>query len=190
MKTTNSLASVKLITLLALLALVAIPATTWAAKDARLWLEGATQGRIPNNVPTDGKTTGIKVVGFGHNVSAPYDAITGIPKNSRQHRPVRIVKDVDKTTPLLSNLMNNNELITSFELRFYGVDGDGADVHMYSVELLNAHVVSIMPSHSSADAESLEIPMRETVSFTYQRIITTWQDGGRSSEDLWNTQSQ
>jgi len=88
-------------------------------------------------------------------------------------------------TPLLFNALTQNENLTSVEIRFWKPDSSGAEVQYYTIELVNAHIVSIIPSSSSADDESLPIPARETVNFTFERIIMTIEDGGITAEANW-----
>ena len=47
----------------------------------------------------------------------------------------------------------------------------------YTIELLNANIASIDEG----------FPNTENISFTYQRIIWTWTEGGITAEDDWET---
>jgi type VI secretion system secreted protein Hcp len=164
---------------------LAVPVPSWAALDAYMRITGQSQGEIKGDVTLAGREDSILVVSFGYNVSTPYDPATGLVSGKRQHRPVRILKNIDQATPLLFNAMVNNELLTNVTIQFWKPDNTGGEVHYYTVELLNAHIVSIMPSQSSADAASTELPFREVISFTFDTIITTFEDGGISAQDSW-----
>ena len=144
------------------------------------------QGDIEGEVTLAGREGQIEVDSFGYNVSAPLDTATGLPTGKRQHRPVRVLKPIDKASPLLFNALVNNENLTNVTIRFWRPSQSGQEVQFYTVELVNASIVSITPSHSSTGA-GLADPMREVVSFTFQKIIFTYENGGITGEDDWST---
>lgn len=186
------LTTIKWLSMSLVLLLVTIPTVTWAALPAYMRITGETQGVVVGGVTHAGKEGSMEVIGFGHSISAPYDVVSGLPKNARQHRPIRVLKDVDRATPILANLLFNNENITEFSIKFYRTNSDGSEHQYYTVELLGAHLVSITPIHSSTIPNSTDInpePMREALTFTYQKIIITWEDGGITAEDDWETPS-
>ena len=56
----------------------------------------------------------------------------------------------------------------------------------YSVELLNASVCEIRQEMlNNKYPENMQHKEREHVSFAYQKITWTWEDGGISAEDDW-----
>jgi type VI secretion system secreted protein Hcp len=117
-------------------------------------------------------------------VSADFDTDTGLPTGGQQHRPIRILKNVDPASPKLLNALVNNETLTTVTIDFIRPGSAGAEVHFFTVELLNAHVVSILPSHSS-QADDANVAMNETISLTYQKMIITWEAGGVTGEANW-----
>jgi len=190
MKSKNLLTMFKWSGLLFVLAIGAMPTVSWAALDAFATIVGETQGAFNSGETQAGREDQIRVFTFGHNVSAAYDTATGLPTGKRQHRPVRILKNIDRASPLIASALFNNENLTSVIIRFWKPDDPGKELQFYTIELINAHIVSIMPSHSSRLADSNEVnpvPMGETVTFNYQKIIFTWEDGGITAEDDWQT---
>lgn len=189
MNNRNRLMMFKLAGLLLIVAIAAMPAVSWAALNAYMKLTGETQGVIQGSVTQAGREDSILVIGMGHTVSAPYDAATGLPTGKRQHRPIRIVKEIDKSSPKLFTALTNNENLTDVAIRFWRPGGSGQEVQYYTIELINAKIVSIMPNHSSVLSNSPDVdpdPMTETVTFVYQTIVVTWEDGGVTSEAGWN----
>lgn len=166
---------------------LSFPSSSRAALNAYMTVTGATQGMIEGGATQAGREGMIEVVSFGHNVSTPRDPASGLPTGKRQHKPIRILKAIDKSTPLLFKALVDNENLTEVIIRFYRSDGSGKEVNFYTVELQNASIVSVMPIHSSADAGSIKVPMRESISMTYQKIIVTYEDGGITAEDDWET---
>lgn len=173
---------------LGLVALAAVPITASAALNAYLTAVGESQGNIEGSVdiaPHEGK---IEVVEYTHNVSQVIDNATGMPSGKRQHRPIRIIKPLDKASPLLTNALVNNERLTNVTIIFYRPGNTGAEQHYFTVELFDARITNI--SHiSGSEDELLQKPAQEIVTFVYGKIIWTWEDGGISSEDNWLTSS-
>jgi type VI secretion system secreted protein Hcp len=166
------------------LALLALPSSSWAALDANMYIVGATQGSIQGEVIQAGREGSIQVVGYGYNLSADYDQATGLGSGQRQHRPIRVVKHIDTTSPLLFNALVNNENLTSVTIRFWRPGPGGVEQQYYTVTLTNARIVGITPTHSSA-AEDAAVPATETISFTFQTIEFE-TIGGAVGTDTWS----
>jgi len=151
-------------------------------------LTGATQGEIKGSVTQAGREDSIMVIGWNHGVKSPRDVGSGMATGKRQHEPVTITKEIDKASPLLMNVLVNNELVTEFELRCWAPSPSGAEVQMYTVQLINATCSEIRSeSLNNKHPENLNHKEREHVSFTYQKIIWTWEEGGITAEDDWET---
>lgn len=158
------------------------------ALNAYLNLTGETQGKINGSVTRAGREDSIKVIAVDHEVDSPRDAASGLPTGKRQHKPFTITKEVDKSTPSLYQLLTNNENITDWDLRFWRPSRSGKEYQFYTVELVNASISSIrLEMLNNKYPENRKHREREHVSFVYQKIIWTWEDGGISSEDDWET---
>ena len=120
----------------------------------------------------------IYVCAVEHSVISPRDAASGLPTGKRQHAPITITKSIDKSTPLLYNTLVNNENLTGVTITLYRPSSKGP-AEYFTIDLLNASVAGF-ESLSSEDSLTLD---RETISFTYQKIIWTWTDGGITAED-------
>lgn len=158
------------------------------ALNAYLTLTGETQGAIKGSVTQAGREDSIAVIAFQHGVQSPRDAASGLPTGKRQHHPAVITKELDKSTPILMNVLVNNENITEWRLDFWQPSTSGAEVQHYSIELVNASIASIdlhMPNNKHPDL--MRFKEYEEVAFTYQKITWTWQDGGIMAEDDWET---
>ena len=158
------------------------------ALNAYLTLEGETQGPISGSVTQAGREESIMVIGYNHEVVSPRDAASGLPTGKRQHKPLTITKEVDKSTPLLMNVLVNNENLTAWRLDFWRPSRSGMEEQFYSIELLNANIAGIRSEMlNNKYEENMRHAEREHVSFTYQKITWTWQDGGIMAEDDWET---
>ncbi|UCE14079.1 MAG: type VI secretion system tube protein Hcp [Candidatus Heimdallarchaeota archaeon] len=147
-----------------------------------MWITGANQGDFNGGSMRAGREGTIDVLGFSHSVVMPIDAATGYPTGKRVHSPLTIVKEIDQATPLLFQALVTNENLVDVTIRWYRIDpASGGEEQYYTIELQNAAVASIM-EYSGGDHA-----LMETVSFTYQKIIWTWVDGGITSTDDWES---
>ncbi|HYK89589.1 MAG TPA: Hcp family type VI secretion system effector [Acidobacteriota bacterium] len=158
------------------------------ALNAYLKLKGQTQGDIKGSVTQKGREDSIMVIAAHHAVTSPRDAASGLPTGKRMHTPYVITKEVDKSSPLLYNVLVNNENITEWELQFWQPSPTGKENQHYTVKLTNASIASIhfaMPNNKHPD--TMKYAEYEEVAFTYQKIEWLWVDGGISSEDDWES---
>ena len=156
------------------------------ALNAFMRLTGETQGEIRGSVTLRGREDSIQVIAVNHNVVSPRDAASNLPTGKRQHKPLTITKEIDMSSPLLMNMLVNNENITNLVIRFWTPSLTGKEVQFYTVELLDASISGIhFEMLNNKYPENMQHKEREHVSFCYQRIIWTYEDGGITAEDAW-----
>lgn len=156
------------------------------ALNAYLKLEGETQGPIDGSVTQAGREDSIMVIAFDHSINSPRDAASGLPTGKRQHGPVTIVKEIDKSTPLLLQALTQNENIKTFKLDCWQPSSTGQEVQYYTIELVNASISKITQRMlNNKTPENMQYKEFEEISFCYQKIIWTFQDGGITAEDDW-----
>lgn len=142
-----------------------------------LSLTGQRQGAIRGSCRFKGRDGTIVVEEFVHDIVSPRDTASGLPTGKRQHKSITITKRIDRSTPLLYDVLVNNEILSQVIFRFYRTGRDGLIEQYYTVELLNASISEI----KSAGRDT------ENISFVYQKIIWTWTDEGITAEDDWET---
>ena len=166
------------------------------ALQAHLKLKGVTQGPIDGSVTQKGREKSIAIIAVQHQIISPRDGATGLPSGKRQHKPFVITKELDKSTPLLYNALVNNESISEWELKFYtpgtaASKNVGKEQNHYTVKLTNATVASIdfIMDNTRRDAQT---PEYERVTFTYQKIEWSFDDGdgARQADDDWESPNQ
>ena len=156
------------------------------ALNAYLTLAGETQGDIKGSVTQAGREESIMVIGTSHEVVSPRDAASGLPTGKRQHKPFTITKEIDLATPLLMNVLVNNENVKTWKLEYWQPSKTGKEVQFYTVELVNASIAGIRQEMlNNKYPENMQHKEREHISFCYQKITWTWMDGGLSAEDDW-----
>jgi type VI secretion system secreted protein Hcp len=107
------------------------------------------------------------------------------------HKPLVITKELDKSSPLLYNVLTQNENISTLTIHFYtpqlqAKTGMGEEVNHYILELTNANIASIdfrMANNKHPDL--MKFAEYEEIAFTYEKIMWTWKDGGITSSDSW-----
>jgi type VI secretion system secreted protein Hcp len=158
------------------------------ALNAYLKLKGETTGEIKGSVTQAGREDSIMVIAFEHEIKSPRDAASGMPTGKRQHKPIIITKEIDKSTPLLYTLLVGNENITEWELQFWQPSASGKEVQHFKIALTNASISSISSEMlNNKYPENMQHKEREHISFTYQKIEWTWTDGGITAEDDWES---
>ncbi len=107
------------------------------------------------------------------------------------HKPLTIIKEIDKSSPILYQILTQNENVPEFELKFWkpqssAAGGVGSEVQFFTIKLTNANIANIREYMlDNKIPENMKIPPMESVSFTYQKIEWTWVDGGITANDDW-----
>jgi type VI secretion system secreted protein Hcp len=135
----------------------------------------------------DAKNGAIVVLGFEHEVVSPRDAASGLPTGKRQHKPVRIVKAIDKATPHLYRCISRNQTLPTVVLRFFRTSAQGR-TNYYTVTLTNASVANIRQwKPNTRDASADRAGDLEEISFTYESITWRFEEGGVEESDDWGS---
>jgi type VI secretion system secreted protein Hcp len=173
-------------TMFVVLAVLLLNSFSFGALNAYLRLWGAKQGEIKGGVTQPGREDSIMVIAYSHDLSSPRDASSGLPTGKRQHEPLRITKEIDKSTPLLMNAWADNELMTTFELRFWEPSPAGVERQYYTIILHKARIISIRQEMlNNKYPENMSHKEREHITFVYEGIERIYEDGGIVSEDKW-----
>ena len=161
------------------------------ALNAYLKLTGTKSGQIKGSVTQKGRENTIMVIAVSHEIVSPRDAASGLATGKRAHRPLVITKELDKSSPILWQMLVTNEVITEFVLDFWkpsisAGSGTGSEFQHYSIKLTNASIAEIhfrMPNNKNPDL--VKFAEYEEIAFTYEKIAWTWKDGGIVAEDSW-----
>ena len=158
------------------------------ALNAYLNLKGQKTGDIKGSVTQKGREGKIMVIAVSHEIVSPRDPASGLPTGKRMHKPMVITKELDKSTPLLYNVLVNNENITEWQLQFWQPSQTGAEKQHFTIKLTNSNIASIamrLPNNKHPDLMKFET--YEEIAFTYQKIEWTWTDGGITAMDDWES---
>jgi type VI secretion system secreted protein Hcp len=128
---------------------------------------GTKQGAITG----DGSNGTMILIGLSHEIRSPRDAASGLPTGKRQHKPLTIRKELDKSTPKLLMAMITNENLSNVT---FTLTRSGSPY--MTIKLTNASVASRVQTGTT-----------EEIEFTYQKIEWTWTDGGITAMDDWES---
>ena len=160
------------------------------AFNAYLTVTGQKQGEIHGAVNLAGLENTILVHSFSHQIVSPRDPASGLATGKRQHQALLILKEIDKSSPRLRNAFVSNETLVDWALQFRGTaDGAAAgEKQDFIIRLTNASISSMRNSmNDNEDPNIGSLPLREEITFTYQKIEWIWSDGGITAEDSWET---
>jgi type VI secretion system secreted protein Hcp len=158
------------------------------ALAAYLTIVAERQGPIRGSVTQKGRENKILVMAVNHEIVCPRDPTNGRPTGKRMHKPFVISKPLDRSTPLLHAILTTNENIREARIDFWTVSPTGQEKQHYTVRLTNANITSItfkMPNVKNPKLAKLT--EYEDVAFTYQKIEWTWNEGGITADDDWET---
>jgi type VI secretion system secreted protein Hcp len=158
------------------------------ALNAYLRMKGQKSGEIKGSVTQKGRENSILVFAVEHSIQSPRDAASGLPTGKRMHHPIVITKPVDRSSPLLYQMLVTNENIATWELQFWRPSATGIEEQDYTVKLTNASIASInFHAPNTQDPTLAKFVDYEEIAFTYQKIQWTWVSGGITAQDDWAT---
>jgi type VI secretion system secreted protein Hcp len=133
----------------------------------------------------------IECLSFTDSVRTAREASSGMASGERTYEPIRIVKRIDKSSPMLAKALCNNEVIEA-KFKFYRPNpaGDGTTEQHFTVEITEGRVGSITRvSPDVIDPASANAPPTEEVTFVFGRIVWTYVPDGIEHEDHWSNRT-
>lgn len=154
-------------------------------------LEGQNQGVIEGSSVIQGRENTILVYSLDHVIKMPRDTNTGLPTGKRIHMPMTVIKEIDKSSPKLYQALTSGEQFGDESkegviLDFYRISPSGNEEKYFCVKLLKAIIVEVkafFPETFFPDNEPYK--HMEQISFTYEKIIWTWEPDGIEADDAW-----
>ncbi len=143
----------------------------FGALTSYLTLAGQTQGPIPGECTQRDREDTILVYEFSHVLASELSDTTGQPTGKRQHKPIVIVKRMNRATPMLMQAWATAETMDEFTLDFYKIDDSGKEVCYYRITLEDAQIVGIEQFKPMVFVdENKPYHDMERVRFVYSRI--------------------
>jgi type VI secretion system secreted protein Hcp len=140
-----------------------------------------------STVASLGRAKSIECVWYEQAVATAREAGTNMVTGRRHYQPVKFLKRIDKSSPVLLQALTANQKIEAV-FKFYRPNpaGDGTTQHFYTVALADGNVSAIrqyLPS--TIDPATVGNPPLEQVEFVFRKITVTYEDGGVTHEDSW-----
>lgn len=158
------------------------------ALNAFALLKGKSQGEIKGESTQRGehRDDALEIYGWNHEVISPRDAASGLPTGKRQHKPLQIIKKIDKASPLLMNALCTNEEIEEFTMRLYRPERSGSEQFFFEIKITGANISSIRhESRFNKEEKNMRIEPLEYVSLTYQTISWSQVVDSTTAQDSW-----
>jgi type VI secretion system secreted protein Hcp len=152
-----------------------------------LSIVGAQNQKIEGSCSIKGHEGQVLVQAVDLQVEMPRNPQTGLASGKRIHHGMTITKEVDKSSPRLSEALWKGEKLDSVELDFFRITPKGTEEKYYTVTLNGATIVSaVLSVPNCLQPENKTLGHMETVVFTYEKIICKWINGNIQAEDSWN----
>jgi type VI secretion system secreted protein Hcp len=153
---------------------------------AHMELTGNNQGKIDGSVTQQGRENTILIEAMNHMVRIPRDPQTGLPTGKRIHEALTVTKVYDKSSPKLYQALCTGEHFSDVSIKWYRIDPTGQEEHYFTHKLIDAILVDIKPwMPNCLDPSTESFSHMEDLSFTYRKIIWTWEPDGVEAEDDW-----
>jgi type VI secretion system secreted protein Hcp len=140
-----------------------------------------------SSVTSMGRENSIECVFLESSIATARDAGSGMATGRRQHHPLLIRKRIDKSSPMLSKALCNNEVIEG-TFKFYRPNpaGDGTTQQFFTMKIYKGRIASqrLWSPDALVPAGTQEPPLEE-VTFVYHTIEWTYEDGGITHQDDW-----
>jgi type VI secretion system secreted protein Hcp len=134
-----------------------------------------------------GRENSIECVYFEDDVRTARERGSGLATGRRTYEPIKFLKRIDKSSPLLAKALCNNEVVEgTFKFFRPSPAGDGTTQQFFTVEIAEARVAGIKRvSPNCIDPASSSEPPLEEVSIVFHTITWTYEDGGITHTDSW-----
>lgn len=158
------------------------------AETVHLYLKANGQDVKGESTQTSlGREGSIECIHYEQAVKTAREAATGMVTGRRQYEPLKVIKRIDKSSPLLMKALTENAKIDGvFKFFRPNPKGDGTTQQFYTVDVKEGHIASVnqyVPETLHKDW--VNYPPLEEVTFIFRTIKWTFTDGGVTHEDSW-----
>lgn len=141
------------------------------------------QGSIEGECDLENREGSIVVQAIQHSVKLPTDQ-RGLPNGRRVHMPITILKELDRTSPMLYQALSEGELLAEVTIDWYRIDSAGMEELYYRQTLKNAQITAIeFVVEHEADSANSKTGHMEKVSLIYDSISWSHEADGIEFED-------
>jgi len=99
-------------------------------------LQGDVQGSIEGSSVRKGREGSINLFSFEHELRANSSLQSGMANGPVCHQPIKLVKEIDKSTPKLYRALVEKERLTSVTMDWFRYTPQGEEVVYYQIEYI------------------------------------------------------
>jgi type VI secretion system secreted protein Hcp len=134
-----------------------------------------------------GRDKSIECVSYEQGVTTAREAGTNTVTGLRQYKPIKIMKRIDKSSPILLKALTENQKIEGV-FKFYRPNpaGDGTTQHFYTVKLSEGNISTVRQFiPETLNAETVGHAPLEEIELVFKQISWTYEQGGATHDDQW-----
>ena len=131
-----------------------------------------------------GREGAIEIMNSSYGVRQPVDSNTGSMTGCRQHNPVVIHKQLDKTSPFFAIAVCEQKRFQKAVLKYYEIVEAGIEVEIYNITLEGVVVSSVDFTHVYYPGSSTP-NMHEVVGLRFRGIEWNYVRGNIKYDDAW-----
>ncbi len=155
--------------------------------QCRMAIRGVRQGQFKGQNTMRGQEKWIPCSQFLLSLTAPRDNATGQASGRRQYAPIVVTKEWGAASPQIMSAATSNEVLQQVEFEFVRTNAQGMEYVFQTVTLTNATISAFKEYIGFPDAGEPPNPHPlEDVSFTFQKIEITNNDGKTTAVDDWS----
>jgi len=158
------------------------------AETVHLYLEcNGTETQGESTQTSLGRENSIECIYMEDSVRTAREKGTALATGRRTYEPIRILKRIDKSSPLLAKALCNNEVIKgTFKFFRPNPAGDGTTEQFFTIEIDEGRIASITRRVPNCiDPASSAEPPTEEVCFVFHTITWTYESTGAMHTDNW-----
>jgi type VI secretion system secreted protein Hcp len=144
-------------------------------------------GEYPGSSEKEGREGTSDVFAVDHELVVPFDPATGAATGVRQHKPLTVLKVIDKATPGFHKALATGQPLKTAVLDFYRIDpATREEVKYYTITLRDVRIVgmkTMMPTTFLPENESYR--HMEEVRMVYGAIEWNWLPDSVVETDEW-----
>jgi type VI secretion system secreted protein Hcp len=134
-----------------------------------------------------GRDGSIECIQWDMSVTSAREAATNLVTARRQFSPLKIVKRIDRSSPLLVAALSQNQKVDGV-FKFYrpNPSGDGTTEQFFTVEFKEGNIASVKQFVTpTIHKETAGEPPQEEVTMVFKTIVWTYTNGGITHQDSW-----
>lgn len=150
---------------------------------AHVWFEDENGSPIVGSCLIPRRLGSIELKSFSHGVNIPVDPSGGKLTGTRIHSPITIVKEFDKTTPILYRSVCEGRVLKKATIKMYRIIESGIESEYFNIILDNVKITTVSPYLAPGGVSSTHL---ETLKLRYEAITWKYTDGNIIYRDSWN----